>query len=146
METLQHIIGDEKASGVYRLEAGVSEPEIRRLAEECGLTFVDLDGADMNSKDLLLTGMAEALQFPEYFGHNWDALEDCLTDMSSKGKIGYVINYHDSGVLARRSEEDFRTLVEILDSTARYWAEQGKRFIVLLSGSMHEAVDAPLVR
>ncbi len=30
----------------------------------------------------LLSRSAEALRFPAYFGHNWDAFEECLNDMS----------------------------------------------------------------
>lgn len=31
-------------------------------------------------KESLLTGLAKAGNFPEYFAHNWDAAWDCLTD------------------------------------------------------------------
>ncbi|QDU81619.1 Barstar (barnase inhibitor) [Polystyrenella longa] len=29
-----------------------------------------------------LDHLAEVLEFPSYFGRNWDALSDCLTDLS----------------------------------------------------------------
>ena len=32
------------------------------------------------SKAELLTFLQSALALPDYFGHNWDALEECLTD------------------------------------------------------------------
>lgn len=34
------------------------------------------------TKAELLTQLARELQFPAYFGHNWDALFDCLCDLS----------------------------------------------------------------
>ncbi len=34
---------------------------------------------------------AAALAFPDWFGHNWDALADCLTDMSWLPADGYLV-------------------------------------------------------
>ncbi len=36
------------------------------------------------NKTTLLTSIAKACDFPSYFGHNWDALWDCLTDSDVK--------------------------------------------------------------
>src|SRR5690349_20987944 len=38
--------------------------------------------ARIGSKRLLLTVLAHGLSFPDYFGWNWDALEECLCDLS----------------------------------------------------------------
>jgi RNAse (barnase) inhibitor barstar len=36
----------------------------------------------IRSKAKLLAILADKLRFPGYFGHNWDALEECLRDLS----------------------------------------------------------------
>jgi len=36
------------------------------------------------SKDFLLDFYARAFQFPDWFGHNWDALLDCLRDVNGR--------------------------------------------------------------
>jgi hypothetical protein len=36
----------------------------------------------VRSKAKLLAILADKLRFPGYFGHNWDALEECLRDLS----------------------------------------------------------------
>lgn len=36
----------------------------------------------LRSKEKLLGVYAERLEFPDYFGWNWDALEECLRDLS----------------------------------------------------------------
>lgn len=38
--------------------------------------------AGIMSKTVLLTSIAAQLKFPEYFGNNWDALEQCIRDLS----------------------------------------------------------------
>jgi len=43
---------------------------------------VRIDLAGCTDKATLLARFAAALHFPDWFGHNWDALSDCLTDLS----------------------------------------------------------------
>jgi RNAse (barnase) inhibitor barstar len=38
--------------------------------------------ADIASKQSLLSTLAQQLVFPDYFGWNWDALEECIRDLS----------------------------------------------------------------
>src|SRR5438552_17320122 len=41
-----------------------------------------LRGHKCRTSDQLFDEFGAALQFPEYFGENWDALNDCLTDLA----------------------------------------------------------------
>lgn len=40
------------------------------------------------NKDEMLDQIGRALAFPEWFGHNWDALADCLLDMGWRPALG----------------------------------------------------------
>lgn len=44
--------------------------------------LIDCDGID--SRAALHRALAEALSFPEWYGHNLDALYDCLTSISTE--------------------------------------------------------------
>jgi RNAse (barnase) inhibitor barstar len=48
---------------------------------------------NITSKGALLTTLATQLSFPDYFGGNWDALEECIGDLSWL-PIGPVIVKH----------------------------------------------------
>ncbi|MES5824433.1 barstar family protein [Streptomyces sp. RG80] len=39
-----------------------------------------LDGRELPTPGTLFAVFARELGFPDYFGHNWDALVDCLHD------------------------------------------------------------------
>jgi hypothetical protein len=44
------------------------------------LQAFEVDCAAVRNKQALMTALAAGLDFPDYFGANWDALADCLTD------------------------------------------------------------------
>lgn len=48
---------------------------------------VMLDGAAAESREALHEAFAAALAFPEYYGHNLDALYDCLTEGSTPTRL-----------------------------------------------------------
>jgi barstar (barnase inhibitor) len=58
---------------------------------EAGLTVRTVRGAKMRSVGALMNEVAAALRFPHYFGENWAALDECLSDMEwllpSKGIV-----------------------------------------------------------
>ena len=103
---------DASRSGVYRVaRAG----DVAPLAS---IRFQD--------KEKLLREIATALRFPDWFGQNWDALEDCLTDLSWLAADGYVLLFEDA-----RPGDDFGVLVDVLRSSAEHWKGRGKRFFAL---------------
>jgi hypothetical protein len=48
----------------------------------------------LRRKDDLLRALAAGLRFPAYFGHNWDALEECLRDLTWLGPDARVVLLH----------------------------------------------------
>lgn len=65
-----------------------------------GLTVLTVRGRKMRTLETLYDEMAAALQFPQYFGENWPAFNECLSEMdwlSPRGRDS------DPGVRAWRS-------------------------------------------
>ena len=52
--------------------------------------------AKARGKEKLLSVLAAKLRFPGYFGHNWDALEECLRDLSWLGDQPRVVIVHEA--------------------------------------------------
>lgn len=56
--------------------------------------------AKARGKQKLLGVLAAKLRFPSYFGHNWDALDECLRDLSWLGDQQRVVIVHEALPLA----------------------------------------------
>jgi hypothetical protein len=71
---------------------------------------------------------AAALQFPPHFGGNWDALNDCLGDLSWLRAEGLVLCLRDAGhVLSAAALDQLTTLSAVLASAAQAWNQPGSR-------------------
>ncbi|MBI4961664.1 MAG: barstar family protein [Desulfomonile tiedjei] len=118
---------------------------MKSLVSQHGLAFFFIDGLEIRSKDQFLEHVAGTLAFPEYFGHNWDALADCLTDMSWYGADGFVILYAAVDPFAEASREEFGTALEIFKESAEFWHDREKVMILLLSGSTEKVKGLPAI-
>lgn len=121
--------------GIWFLPHHVEVKELKALAKRKGFAFFHIEGRNISRKEQLLNQTAMALQFPKDFGHNWDALEECLTDMEWVDADGYVIYYDHIDPLLTAHPDQFETLIEILRDAVTSWKEDGTAMVVLLSGS-----------
>ena len=82
-----------------------------------------LDGEKLKNKEQLLMALKEGLCFPNYFGFNWDALQDCITDLSwLKGvsKVDVAIK-NSNKLMSDESESSRQTFLEIMDYAVSFW-------------------------
>ena len=70
----------------------------------------------------LFSELASAMEFPDYFGHNWDALEECLTDLEWLPGKGYVLLITAAEQILADDDEDFATFLEVLSDAGEAWA------------------------
>ncbi|MBS0509592.1 MAG: barstar family protein [Proteobacteria bacterium] len=95
-----------------------------------GAALVAIELAGCRTKAELLSRIATAMRFPPWFGHNWDALADCLMDLSWLPAPAYLIELQHLGDLRAAAPEVVAILLEILADAAVYWADQGIDFRV----------------
>ena len=84
---------------------------------------VDLEGCT-NRRDFL-ERIAWALDFPDWFGFNWDALRDCLTDLSWLSTEGFVVVLEHADALYASAPEVLDVALEVLGDAAADWGERG---------------------
>lgn len=74
-------------------------------------------------KQQLLAALAETLQFPGYFGHNWDAAWDCLTDLNWQDTDAITLQLPLSQQQPVETD-DLEIFLELLAEAAEYWQAQ----------------------
>jgi len=121
MSKLLERLQDASRSGVFRVS---SSETIEQVVRGSGLDLARIVLTEKN----IFESFSEALQFPEWFGGNWDALEDCLGDLSWREAKGHVLVIEKQENLSR---DDFGVLVDVLASSAQYWAGKEKPFFAV---------------
>jgi hypothetical protein len=122
MGQLLQRLQDATRSGVYRT---ARDDEI---ADALAGGELALSRIAVGPKAQLLQSIAKALDFPDWFGENWDALEDCLTDLSWRKARGHVLIFEGISTLPA---DERGTLIDVLASAAQFWAQQGKPFFAV---------------
>lgn len=82
------------------IAVGVDRSELAKLASawvDAGFTSRVVRGGKMVTVHALFDEVAAALQFPLYFGENWDALDECLSDLELPPQRGFVFVIADAG-------------------------------------------------
>ena len=80
-------------------------------------------------KSELLKNIAQALGFPDWFGHNWDALEDCLSDLSWREAPGYVLLFEKPSARRRLRRADRRAALQRRILGARAASRSSRVFV-----------------
>jgi RNAse (barnase) inhibitor barstar len=93
-----------------------------------------VDAKGIKNKAELLDALAAAFALPKYFGKNWDALVDCLADMSWLPAQGYVCVLLGADALKAADKASYAGLVTVSRDVARRWAgREGNVFFKLLA-------------
>lgn len=87
---------------------------------------------DVTSEQDLFQVFARALRFPDYFGSNWDALDECLADMEWFSAPGYVVWIGGVSQWLRRCPESLGKMVSAWLDAASSWEAQGVAFCLVL--------------
>lgn len=125
MPKLQDIMTSPALNGVYRLDLPPEELPARLVPV--------LDGRGLADKDELLATLGRALDFPDYYGGNWDALEECLNDLSWRDGPAWLVIRHADAIPG----ELLAPLLDIFAEAAETWSGEGRSCALFLSGLAH---------
>ncbi|MFP3990041.1 barstar family protein [Streptomyces sp. E11-3] len=93
---------------------------------------LDLEGAA--DKAAFMERCARALALPDWFGRNWDALADCLTDLSwapaTGGRLLVVSGWRG---YARAQPREWGIAQDVLADAVDHWSATGTPLAVVLT-------------
>ncbi|QEV17008.1 barstar family protein [Streptomyces alboniger] len=104
-------------------------------ARGAGWTTAALSLAGVRDKAAFMERCARDLALPDWFGQNWDALADCLTDLSwaprARGRLLVVSGWQE---FAREAPGEWEAAQEVFSSAVEHWrgAETGLEVVLAL--------------
>ena len=128
--------GEQPAPGDSPFIFVVSEQDKRleiQRAKRKGRRVYLIPAKTCTTEQGLYKTLARVLSFPAYFGMNWDALYDCLSDVSWLPGSGTLLVFEEADHFLQLSKKELRTLLKIFEDATE---EQGFRlpFRVLFVG------------
>jgi len=133
MSDLCERLQDLGEAGVYRLSCPVEVLRGNALLSE--LRSFELDLSKVHSKGEFLATIAHAIQAPDWFGHNFDALSDAVCDLSWLGgdDKGYVLLLLNADETLGLTAADHAIVTDIFTDAVSCWRAAGKPFWVFIA-------------
>lgn len=133
MEPRDDIMAALKEGGVISpQELTATQEDIFLAANALNYWRIAVPCSGAGSKAALLTKISDALQFPDHFGMNLDALYDCVTDQLmghlGKGKKGAVLILEGT---ANVPKEALAPVIETLLDAAEFVQMKGSRLTLV---------------
>jgi hypothetical protein len=139
MTTLREIVQNRR-SGVYRSASAPST-----ATREVPATVQRITIPAVRNKAALMAAFASAAELPDWFGSNWDSLEECLQDLRAPHHGGVLVELSEPAVLARHDADAWRTTLAVLGDVSEAWQARGGLFVVLVEGEAPGIRDLPVV-
>jgi hypothetical protein len=116
------------------------------LSDDCvwlynhSYVITSFDCSTWHDRDALHSAFATELAFPNYYGRNLDALNDCLSDLTIPDNGGRVLTFSQYDYVARQMPDVAWHVLDIIASQARYFLLLGRRLLALVQS------DDPLLQ
>lgn len=117
--------------GVFRCHVPLTDAALESAAQK-KMLVVPVRLLAARDKKGFLNAVAKELQFPDYFGHNWDAFYDCLLDLKHDDGAGTLLVLREASGFATTEPEEFAAAVDTLVDAADYWKGENKALLVVV--------------
>ncbi|MFE2158493.1 barstar family protein [Streptomyces lydicus] len=103
-------------------------------ARDAGWTGAVLELADVADKAAFMERCARALRLPEWFGRNWDALADCLTDLSwCPADRGWLLVVTGWQGYAAAAPDEWSVVESVLADAVGHWRDTDTGLAVIMA-------------
>lgn len=103
--------------------------ELFQQAEQLGITVMVANCDRARSRSAVLRAIAKAVDYPQFFGNDLDALYDCLSETvmdQPKGLYLWLDRLHTGDEIIGQAAED---IIQTLDDVADYATNKERRFV-----------------
>ncbi|MFI9075147.1 barstar family protein [Streptomyces sioyaensis] len=130
---LAAVLDGSTPPGVLPWPAERSVVDALAAARDAGWSGTSLDLDGVVDKAAFMDRCARSLRLPDWFGRNWDALADCLTDLSwcpaGRGRLLVVTGWQG---YAAAAPEDWSVVEGILADAVGYWRDTDTGLAVIM--------------
>ena len=111
------IFQDASCAGLFQF-AEKNRDLVSSNAMAAGLDVLRVNVSGCNNTQDLLAELGRALSFPNWYGTNFDALHDCLTDWDPRPQTasGHLLLISGLSTLSKGICDDLPTLIEVFRS------------------------------
>jgi RNAse (barnase) inhibitor barstar len=82
-----------------------------------------IDGNKGKSRSDLFSELTNCFEFPSYFGRNWDALDECITDLEWMPGKGYILLLKNADqLLSEDAKESYAIFIDIMKKAGEEWS------------------------
>jgi len=142
---VEKLLSGKLAAGMYRLTSEAdANALLTEIREQGGIPFY-FDGRAITDKASFLRMAAAALNFPDYFGSNWDAFEECVTDLEWIAKGPRVVIYDYVSKFSEQNQKEWGVANSILADAAEQSKEGKAPLYVLLRHAADYGKDLPQI-
>jgi RNAse (barnase) inhibitor barstar len=138
-DRITEILNGDVYPSVYLLDVALNVKEIARLQQDKGTKVFTIDGDRIVDSISLFQEFAAVMQFPEYFGHNWDALQDCLTELDGHEVDRYIITINKLDRFIANDFSQWTNFLDVCKSVVEYWQDTETPLYILLHGNLAES-------
>ena len=136
------LLKDAARAGLYHLPPD-NPLDLPHLVAKAQQKFLLADLGDCQEAHEALHKLGDACQFPVWYGTNFDALHDCLTDEDWQPRKGVVLQISGLDTLRTADPEAFSTLIEVLQSAASIRSAGKTPLWILLTSPAPGISDLP---
>ena len=121
-QKLQKVLAQSNLAGIYHLPRSDCKA-LKQATLALGYGWLQADLDEKRDISAVLEKLGKALRLPDWYGANFDALSDCLTDLSWNEAPGYVLLLSGADELHGRDHASFETLNEVFSGVVENWQE-----------------------
>lgn len=136
------LFADAARAGLYHLPPG-RRHDLAARAAEARQKLLDADVGHCETLRETLQAFGQFFAFPAWYGANFDALRDCLTDPDWHPKQGVLLHIAGLDKLRRCDPEALSTLIDVLRTAAAERSASQAPLWILLTSPARGVADLP---